>query len=664
MKLAPGFQRLLATSAALGLAVLPHVTHLRAWITGFFFGAVALRLAAEHRGWALPPRWLRTMVALLATLAVLFGYRTLNGLEAGTALLVVMAALKLSETRAPRDHAVLVFIGYFLCLATLLFQQSFDRLAYVVAASWALTAALARVHRPIEANTPVRPFRLGARVLLLGLPLAAVLFVFVPRLEGRFWAIPTAQNEGRSGIDDEMSPGDLAKLGLSDEPAFRAWFTGAIPSSEQRYWRVLVLEDFDGRTWRAVRLPEPSRPTVVPAGPRFEYRIALEPTGRAWLPALDVAAPPADAALRIVRAQQLVRFFPRRYEPRAVDQLFEYSLVSYAGTVLAPDGLPLTVQRRDLALPDDRHPRARALAAELRAASADDADYVQRVLRRFTTEPYAYTLEPAPLGADPIDDFLFRTREGFCEHYASSFAVLMRAAGVPARVVTGYQGGEANPYGGYMLVRQSSAHAWNEVWLAGRGWTRVDPTAAVAPERVRRGGLDRDVVGGDVPGGLLASVPWLRDARAAWDALRTAWNENIVGFGSRTQGELLRRFGLGDRGWQGLAIALAAGFALAALGLTAWLAWEFRPRRRDPVDAGWDAVCARLAADGDPRAPYEGPVDYARRVARARPGLAPDLQDLVDAYVGARYLPRTGDAERERFVALARSFVRRTGLRT
>jgi hypothetical protein len=342
-----------------------------------------------------------------------------------------------------------------------------------------------------------------------------------------------------------------------------------------------------------------------------------------------------------------------------VDQRFEYSLRSHVETALAPDGLALTVRRRDLALPADRHPRARALAAELRAASTGDADYVRRVLRRFTAEPYVYTLEPAPLGDDPVDDFLFRTREGFCEHYASSFTVLMRAAGIPARVVTGYQGGELNAYGGYLLVRQSSAHAWSEVWLEGRGWTRVDPTAAVAPERIRRGGLERDLVGGDVPGALYANVKWLANARAAWDAVRTAWNEGVVGFSSRTQAALLDRIGLGDRGWQGLAIALGVGFALAALALAAWLAWEFRPRRRDPVEAGWSAVCARLGADGFPREPHEGPVDFARRVARGRPELAPALQELVDAYVGARYLPGADETRRDRFVALARAFARR-----
>jgi transglutaminase-like putative cysteine protease len=657
MRLEPGMARLLATTGALSLAVVPHLDHLRYWVPAFFAGAVALRLFAEHRGWALPPRWLRLVAALAATGGVVAGYRTLNGLDAGTALLTVMAALKLSETRAPRDHAVLVFIGYFLCLAALLYEQSFGRLAYVLAASWALTAALARVHRPVEANTAVRPFRLAARVLALGLPLAAVLFVFVPRIEGRFWAIPSGETRGTSGIDEEMSPGDLSSLGLSDEPAFRAWFDGSPPRSEQRYWRMLVLEDFDGRAWRRVRMPEAGGSQLVPAGAALDYWIALEPTRRAWLPALDFLYDwPDDIASR-TRALQLVHVDPRILELRPVTQRLEYALRSYPQAALSASALPRTVAQRNLALPRDRHPRARALAAQLRAQSADDADYVARVLQRFSTGDYAYTLEPGPLRADPVDEFLFDTRQGFCEHYSSSFAVLMRAAGIPARVVTGYQGGEYNAYGNYLLVRQSSAHAWNEVWLAGRGWTRVDPTAAVAPERIRRGLLDGATVRGDVPGALYDGVPWLAEARAFWDAARTAWSRNVIGFSGATQRRLLERIGLPED-WQGLAIALALGFGAAALALAGWLAWELRPRRRDPVDLAWDRVCARLAARGHARAPYEGPVDYARRVARAAPSHAPALQDLVDAYVGARYLAAPGAAERERFVTLARAFTR------
>jgi transglutaminase-like putative cysteine protease len=660
MRFEPGFARLLATTGALSLAVVPHLDHLRYWVPAFFAGAVALRLVAEHRGWALPPRWLRLLAALLATGGVVAGYRTLNGLDAGTALLTVMAALKLAETRAPRDHAVLVFIGYFLCLAALLYEQSFGRLAYVLAASWALTAALARVHRPVEANTAVRPFRLAARVLLLGLPLAAVLFVFVPRIEGRFWAIPTAETRGITGIDEEMSPGDLSSLGLSDEPAFRAWFEGAIPPPEQRYWRMLVLEDFDGRTWRRVRMPEYGGVALVPAGAPLDYRIALEPTRRAWLPALDfLYAWPEEIASR-ARGLQLLHVDPRILELRPVTQRLEYALRSYPEAALSPAALPRTVAQRNLGLPADRHPRARELAARLRAESTDDADFVARVLRRFTAEDYLYTLEPPPLGADPVDEFLFDSRQGFCEHYASAFAVLMRAAGVPARVVAGYQGGELNAYGRYLLVRQSGAHAWNEVWLAGRGWTRVDPTAAVAPERVRRGRLDGASVRGEVPGALYDDVPWLRDARALWDAARTTWSQHVVGFTGATQRRLLDRLGLPED-WQGLALALALGFGLAALALAGWLAWEFRPRRRDPVDVAWERVCARLAARGHPRAPHEGPVDYGRRVAQALPAQATGLQALVEAYVGVRYLPGAAAAERARFVALARAFARSAG---
>jgi transglutaminase-like putative cysteine protease len=655
---APGFSRLLATSAALTLAVLPHVPNLPLGVVAFFGGAVALRLLAEHRGWALPPRWLRTTVALAATAAVAISYRTLNGLGAGTALLTVMAALKLSETRQPRDHAVLVFIGYFLCLATLLFEQSFGRLVYVLAASWALTAALARVHRPIEANSPVRAFRRAARMLALGAPLAAVLFLFVPRIEGRFWAIPSTERQARTGLSEEMSPGDVARLGLSDEPAFRAWFTGPLPAPELRYWRVLVLEDFDGRTWRRVRGPEPGPGSVVPDGPAVDYRIALEPTGHAWLPSLDYVSAWPEATIARGRALQLVWFDAQQFQPRAVESRIDYALRSYPAGHLATAPLPRTVSSRDLALPPDRHPRARALAAELRAAAADDRDYVRRVLARFTREPFVYTLEPAPLHADPVDEFLFQTREGFCEHYASAFVVLMRAAGLPARVVTGYQGGEANRFGGYVLVRQSSAHAWAEVWLARSGWTRFDPTAAVAPERVRRGLVDERTVAGPLGGAWYRDLPWLGDVRAAWDAARTAWNEQVVGFSERSQARLLDRLGLGDRGWQGLAIALAAGFGAAALALAAWLAWEFRPRRGDPVDLAWARVCASLAARGHPRAPHEGPLDYAKRVAGAEPSLAPQLADLVDAYLGARYLPTPGEAERTRFIALAQALVR------
>ncbi len=655
----PGLRRLFVTCGALALALAPHLAQLPVWISAAFAGTVLWRLLAEQRGWALPPRALRAGAALGATLAVFAGYRTLNGLAAGTALLSIMACLKLLETRAPRDHAVLVFVGYLLCLATLLYEQSFLRLSYVLAAAWLLTAALARVHRPVEANTEVRPFRLAARLLALGLPLAVVLFLFVPRIEGRFWALPTSTPRHMTGIDDEMSPGDVAQLGLSDDPAFRAWFEGPPPPPEQRYWRMLVLEDFDGRKWRRYATSADSgAPEVVAGGALYDYRIVLEPTSREWLAGLDtVVRWPSGEAFRS-RATTLVRIDPRIAERVPVTAPFSYSLRSAIDAAVMPTALPRDLQRRDLQLPDGRAPRARALAVELRTQSHDDRDFVARVLDRFRREAFEYTLEPPPLGAEPVDEFLFATRQGFCEHYASAFAVLMRAAGIPARVVAGYQGGEFNAYGGYLLVRQSSAHAWNEVWLAGAGWVRVDPTAAVAPDRVRRGSLPRALT--EVAGArLFGDLAWLARARAMWDAGRTAWYEAVVNFDPAGQQRLLDRLGLGERSWQGLAIALATGFALAALALGAWLAWELRPRHRDPLAAGWNALCERLASAGVPRAPAEGPLDYARRVAAALPAFAPAMAALADSYVTARYLPGASAADRTRFLALARALRRR-----
>ncbi len=657
----PALLRLFATCSALAAALLPHITHFPLWVSAAVAGTIAWRLVAEQRGWALPPRVMRLAAAGIATVGVLAGYRTLNGLDAGTALLAIMAGLKLTETRQPRDHAVLVFIGYFMCLATLLYEQSFVRLAYALLVVWLLTAALARVHRPVESNTPVRPFRLAARTLALGAPLAVVLFLFVPRIEGRFWAVPAHSAAHTSGISEEMSPGDVAELSLSDEPAFRVWFTGPLPAPELRYFRMLVLEDFDGRRWRRVGSFADNRsPEIETRGPAVDYRIELEATNREWLAGLDTVVEWPTAIAVQSRATQLVYFDRAALERRPVTARLGYSLRSYPAARLMPTSLPPDLAARDLKPPPPgRSPRTQALARELRAAAGSDRAYIGRVLERFRTEPFVYSLSPPTLGAEPVDEFLFGTREGFCEHYASAFAVLMRAAGIPARIVLGYQGGDFNSYGGYLLVRQSHAHAWNEVWLEGSGWTRVDPTAAVAPDRVRSGRLSEEVGGRDTAGWIEANFAWLRGLRAAWDAARTVWYDSVVSFDPSRQARLLKALGLESAGWQGLAIALAAGFGLAAFALAGWLGWELRPRRRDPLQGAWESTCARLVPLGLERGRGEGPVDFGRRVTAALPAHAAHFAALVDAYVQVRYLPGATHAEERRFLALTRSFALR-----
>jgi transglutaminase-like putative cysteine protease len=648
----PGLERLTVTTGALSVALLPHVLHLPPWVTAAFAATVLWRLVAEHRAWAMPARAWRFTSALLGAVAVIARYHTLNGLDAGTALLALMAALKLFETRDPRDHAVLVFVGYLLCLATLLYGETPARLLFVLVAVWMLTAALARVHRPVGADAPVRPFRLAARLLALGLPLAVILFLFVPRLEGRFWAVP-AHSGAVTGIGDDLSPGDVSSLAQSDEPAFRAWFDGTPPAVADRYWRVQVFEAFDGRAWhRAMSSADLAPPNVVASGPTMRYRVSLEATHRPWLAGLDsVVEWPRSLAL-YTRSGALVRAGRGPQGPPPVDRRIDYELTSAPAAHVMPEALPHDLERRNLELPTGRAPRTLALARTLRASVADDRAYIGAILARFHDDPYEYTLDPPALGPEAIDEFLFDTRQGFCEHYAAAFAVLMRAAGIPARVVVGYQGGEWNTWGGYLLVSQSSAHAWNEVWLGAEGWVRVDPTAAIAPDRVRQ---DARALALRADHGALGQYAWVVRARQFWDAARTAWYSGIVNFDAASQVRLLERLGLGDAGLRGLAVALTVGFLLVAFALGGWLALELRPRRQDPLQRAWQDVGRALAASGHARHPAEGPLDYARRVGVQIPEHANAMRVFTEAYVGARYLTPAAPEDVERVVALGRA---------
>jgi transglutaminase-like putative cysteine protease len=321
------------------------------------------------------------------------------------------------------------------------------------------------------------------------------------------------------------------------------------------------------------------------------------------------------------------------------------SATNYA--VLGP--LPRAMRKADLRLPDQRNARSVALAREMRERAGSDEAFVTAVLDKFRNEQYFYTLEPPRLALDSVDDFLFNTRRGFCEHFASAFTMLARAAGIPARVVTGYQGGEYNSLNGYLLIRQSEAHAWSEVWLEGRGWVRVDPTAAVAPERIERGLEAALIEGGEsLPGSFLRNSAWLSRLRLTWDAANTFWNKQVVDFGESQQRWLLEHLNLGDGDWQELGIALVLGLVAFFALMSAYLAWRFRPRARDPLAQIYDQLCRKLARHGLPRAPHEGPTNYVARVTQLRPELAQQLGEARNLYVALRYGPRSWGAQLNR----------------
>jgi len=627
-RITPQTQRLMWVVAGVALAVLPHVPHLAWWTTALAAAAAAWRIAIEVKRKPLPPRWLRTLVAFGALLGVLTTYRTLNGVEAGTALLVVMAGMKLLETRTVRDLTVIVFLSYFALFAAFLYNQALLRLPYMLLSAWLLTATLMRIHQSAT-DMPVREaVALTGRMFLQALPLAALLFLFFPRLPGQFWAMP-ARSQASSGLSEEMSPGDVSELSLSGEIAFRVRFDAAMPPPRERYWRGPVLHDFDGRVWRASRtgfMPQ----HVEILGGAYDYRVTLQPHQRRWIFPLDLATDwrSRRGISRTADFQLLYR------EPIATLSSFELSS-STGYRIQGP--LPTVMRNIDTRLPPDRNPRSIALAKALRAQAGSDAQFVQSLLFMFREQEYFYTLEPPRLAMDSVDDFLFNTRRGFCEHFASAFTVMARAAGIPARVVTGYQGGEFNPMGGYLIVRQSDAHAWSEVWYEDRGWMRVDPTAAIAPDRIE-GGIDAALAANEpVPGRLLRATPVLSHLRLAWDAMNTFWNNQVIGFGEDQQRWLLQRLSIDDPRWEYLGAALLASLIGFFAILSGWLAWRFRPRPRDPVARIYDQLCSTLARRQIVRLAHEGPSDYLIRAQGALPHLASSLEEIRSLYVRLRY---------------------------
>jgi transglutaminase-like putative cysteine protease len=623
-------QRLCWVVLALVIAVLPHLKHLPIWLVAIAAATWAWRLLIELKGWNLPPRIARTAVACGMLACVAISYRTLNGLEAGTAFLVLLAGAKLLETRGTRDLTMLVFVSYVLLFAAFLYEQSLPLLPYLLIAAWVLTATLLRLHES-GIVMPVRTaFTTTGKMLLQAIPVAVLLFLFFPRLPGHFWALP-ARGSSISGLSDEMSPGDVSDLSLSGSIAFRVKFDGEPPRPGQRYWRGPVLHEFDGRTWRRSRGAFFQPQELSHAEPGYSYRLTLEPSNQRWIPALDIATEwPENRSTRTSDWQLVAR------EP--VSTLTAFTLRS-APDYRAGTALPMLMRRADLALGGSHNPRTRALAQTLRASSPSDQDFIQAVLKKFRDEQFFYTLEPPRLAADAVDEFLFDTRRGFCEHFASAFTLLMRAAGIPARVVTGYQGGEFNRLGDYLIVRQSDAHAWSEVWLGDRGWVRVDPTAAVAPERIERG-LDAAIAAGEpVPGRFIRRSELLTELRFAWDAANTFWNDRIVGFDQKEQESVLSWLGVENADWRSLGIALTATIGAFFALLAAYLAWKFRPPQVDPAAQTYTALCRKLARARLPRAAHEGPSDYLVRVATSRPDLARNLTEIRTLYVSVRYEP-------------------------
>jgi transglutaminase-like putative cysteine protease len=603
--------------AAASMVLAPHAGHLPWWVSATCACILLWRALITLRGTRMPPSFVLLPLAIGAMVGVFITYKTLLGREAGVAMAVLLVGFKMLEMHARRDLFVVVFVCFFLVLTNFFYSQSiFTALLMIVSIIGLLTAQLS--FQFTGAMPPLgQRLKLGAKILGIAAPLALAMFFLFPRIQGPLWGLPGDANSGKTGLSNSMSPGNISNLAQSSEIAFRVKFNAAAPAQPRLYWRALVLAEFDGRTWTQGRREPKEKQALARGKQAVDYTVTQEPTGQRWLFALDV---PDSVPLMDENQARLTSAFELR-SAHPIDQRVRYDVTSQLDYKIEADGLAM--RERYLALPDGFNPKALQAGLALQQ-EADPVKRVRTVLARFRTEEFIYTLEPPPLGPNSVDEFLYETRAGFCEHYASSFVVLMRAANVPARVVTGYQGGEYNPVDGFLGVRQSDAHAWAEVWLAQRGWVRIDPTAAVAPERVERN-LARALPDSGVFGNLinidLDNDSLLSQLRFRLGALNNGWNQWVLNYDPKRQHKLVDSLGDALGNWRYLA-------ALAALIGLVFVARARRLRKeKDPVDTLYSALCLQMGRLGMTRAADEGPNAYAQRLAGA--ALTPDKKAAV-----------------------------------
>lgn len=632
--------------AVIAWVVAPHAGHLPMWCTGLTAAMLAWRARLALLGRALPARWVMVGLLLLAMAATAWTHRTLLGKDAGVTLLVVLVALKTLELRARRDAFVVFFLGFFLVLTHFLYSQALPVAMAMVVAVWGLLTALVLAHMPVGQPSLRQAAGLAARMCGLGAPIMVVLFLLFPRI-APLWGVPGDGLDARTGLSNRLSLGSVAELALDDSVAITLRFFGPAPPPESLYFRGPVLSEFDGREWRPLPaglfLPGLLRPEMrADAAGAVDYEITLEPTRVAVLPMpeLTPGLPPGlPEDLRLRQRADL-----QWATSRPLDERLRLRATAHPRFEHGP-AEPVAGLRHYVELPPGYNPRTLAWAAQMRRdprlAQADADTLAQALLRHIRSAGYTYTLNPGAYGdaqgRHAIDEFWLDRREGFCEHFAAAVTVVLRALDIPARIVTGYQGAERNPVDGYYLVRNSFAHAWVEYWQPGRGWVRLDPTAAVAPDRIVRHTPLRPAPGllatalGNVTPGLLAQL------RHQWQALNTAWNQWVLNHSRGRQLELLRHLGLRSPSWQDLVLVLLGLLVTASLAGAAWAWWE--RRHVDPWLATLRRMRAVLARRGLASDDTTAPRELARR-ARERWGPAAQAVEAVLLEMEAlRYAP-------------------------
>lgn len=615
----------------LAASVLPHLWNLSSWITGYFFAITGLSLMLWRKSVSAPGRWLKFPLLLVAIMLVFTQAGYTEGRQFGVSLLVAMLGLKLLELKSRRDLYITVFLGYFLLITLFLFSKGVWLTLYVLLLTAGYTGVLFLANQVGDEIAPLQVSRKVGWMLGGALPIMLLLFILFPRMEGPLWRLNLGKGAGITGMSDSIDMGSISRLSQSYETAFRVNFEDQpVPPASNRYWRGMLLWETDGKHWQRGRLrPEAAIPPVA-LEDQLGYEIIMEPSGQNWLFPLD----------RILRAPAGSRL--NRDGELSTNKPIHQRLSVQASSSIQVKDKELSEQNRQrgLQLPHEFSPRMRQLVARWRLQDGSDQTVIQQALEHFNQQPFIYTLLPPLLGENPVDEFLFDTRKGFCEHYATSFVILMRLAGIPARVVIGYQGGELNPIGGHLVIRQSDAHAWAEVWLRDRGWIRIDPTAAVAPERIQTSIIPAAGIEGSPvvfqldDAGMLLNL-W-RNAGWFRDNLELQWHHWVIGFNRSRQSSLLQNMGLGFMSQYQMAVAAMIG-SLMISGLVFLLLMYGNRKRPDPVVAAYNRFRHKLEKAGLETPPWMGPQDLTRAAVTRFPKHALEIQAITNQYISLRY---------------------------
>ena len=619
------------------IVLIPLVPHIPLWLTLFCVFLIVWRLMYDFGRLPLPGWFIRLVIMLMALIAIIFNYYTLFGRTAGSAFLALLLCMKLLEMHNQRDRMVVIFLASFMVVLGFLFSQTLLTGLYMIIQAIILTMALISInHRTDTYVSNLKIYKnylqITSRMLLQAAPLTLLLFILFPRVPGPLWGMPEDVGSATTGLSEEMSPGRISQLSNNDAVAFRVKFKNVIPKQDELYWRGPVLWRFDGARWDAPKSQFTLRleTEYEKLGPAVDYTLTLEPHQKRWLFALDLPAilPPKS---RMSSDLQILSLRP-------VDKVTRYEMRSHVNYRIEPDSV--TDMQRYLTLPANIAPRSQQLIQTWLRDSPNTSQLIEKALNHFRNEEFYYSRTPPLLFDDPVDEFLFQTRKGYCEHYASAFTVMMRQAGIPARVVTGYLGGELNPLSDYMIVRQSDAHAWSEIWLAGQGWLRFDPTRMIPPGRIEStSDLIRRQTQTDRQRQLI-ELSWLshsyRQASYAWDAVNNRWNQWIIGFNEKRQLALFSSLGMPDISWRGMTFMLFTMMAAFLIGVSFYL---FRDSKQqlDRVNKLYQQFLVKLALLGFSKHEYESAKRFASRIKLSRNDLMREVDSITLLYNELRY---------------------------